>query len=370
MNKKKDYFYFNSKLIHVKFNEFNRYSKFNKIKIFEKINEVFKFKINRFNYIYWYTFFSKFMNNKKHIKKIRFKKKKTTSISKRLNYIYKKFDYFYYWKKNNNNYKIKKNKFFKISSINKVKYRVKQIMVPEVGKFLIVERKYNNVSYKNFFIDFIKLITPSLKVFKQQRKRGTPYYTFYSRKTIDFYDHQKMTFNVLKDMINKNESYNHLIRNPKKPKKKIIPLEPKKSKRVNVSFSERFFSEFNKLINFEGEIYSKLDEYDSKAFIKKKYNKHFRWELFKIMRYFALTNKSLKRRTPRHHPPFVRKINNKNSLIKYLKIRRIYLKPGRNFEFKYTYRLPRYKRIQRFFRETEFICVDFMVKWEIIILQH
>jgi hypothetical protein len=77
-------------------------------------------------------------------------------------------------------------------------------------------------------------------------------------------------------MINKNESYNHLIRNPKKPKKKIIPLEPKKSKRVNVSFSERFFSEFNKLINFEGEIYSKLDEYDSKAFIKKKYNKHFR----------------------------------------------------------------------------------------------
>jgi hypothetical protein len=68
------------------------------------------------------------------------------------------------------------------------------------------------------------------------------------------------------------------------------------------------------------------------------------------MRYFALTNKSLKRRTPRHHPPFVRKINNKNSLIKYLKIRRIYLKPGRNFEFKYTYRLPRYKRIQRFFQ--------------------
>lgn len=67
------------------------------------------------------------------------------------------------------------------------------------------------------------------------------------------------------------------------------------------------------------------------------------------MRYFALTNKSLRRRTPKHHPPFVRDISKKNNLKKYLKIRKIYIKPGFNYK-RYIFRLPRYKRIQRFFQ--------------------
>lgn len=67
------------------------------------------------------------------------------------------------------------------------------------------------------------------------------------------------------------------------------------------------------------------------------------------MRYFALTSKSLRRRTPKHHPPFVRDISKKNNLKKYLKIRKIYAKPGFNYK-RYVYRLPKYKRIQRFFQ--------------------
>jgi ribosomal protein S4 len=67
------------------------------------------------------------------------------------------------------------------------------------------------------------------------------------------------------------------------------------------------------------------------------------------MRYFALTNKALKKRNPYRHLPFIEKIQNSKINKKNLWLRRIYKKPG--FPARpFTYRLPRYKRIQRFFQ--------------------
>ena len=67
------------------------------------------------------------------------------------------------------------------------------------------------------------------------------------------------------------------------------------------------------------------------------------------MRYFALTNKALKKRNPYRHLPFTEKIQNSKKQKKFLRLRRIYKRPGFSAR-PFTYRLPRYKRIQRFFQ--------------------
>ena len=67
------------------------------------------------------------------------------------------------------------------------------------------------------------------------------------------------------------------------------------------------------------------------------------------MRYFALTNKALKKRNPYRHLPFTEKIQNSKKHKKSLRLRRIYKRPGFSAR-PFTYRLPRYKRIQRFFQ--------------------
>ena len=67
------------------------------------------------------------------------------------------------------------------------------------------------------------------------------------------------------------------------------------------------------------------------------------------MRYFALTNKSLKKRNPYRHLPFTEKFQNFKKFKKSLWLQRIYKRPGLSPR-PFTYRLPRYKRIQRFFQ--------------------
>jgi hypothetical protein len=98
------------------------------------------------------------------------------------------------------------------------------------------------------------------------------------KKSINFNERQKVFFCWVKDLIIKNKKYNNLIRNSEKPRKKNKPIKPDRSNRLILPFSPRFFTEFNKIFYFEGELFEKLNEMDEKPF-SMKIKKHFRWKI-------------------------------------------------------------------------------------------
>jgi hypothetical protein len=270
------------------------------------------------NYFYWNKFFWNYYskNKKKTIKRKNWNKKKIKNkkkiykkwmiIKKKnkiFNFIFEKNIKFYRWKnffkkninlkKNKIKYKIifdkkKKKYWFSISEKkNFVFYKIKEINLQNEGKYLIIERNYSKINFNNMYYDIVDLISPFFKIIEQQKKtRKTSYIKYIKKKNSNFYERQKTFFWWIKKFIIKNDKYNNLIRNPSKPKKKNISIKNKKSNRVTFPFSSRFFTEFNKIFYFEGELFNKLNEMDQKNYSKKT-KKHFRWKILLLNEIFC-----------------------------------------------------------------------------------
>lgn len=288
-------------------NFFSKYIIFNFIKKkkhffnFRSINT--KKKKYKKNYFFWnYFFWNCYSKKKKNIKKRRWNKKKIYKkwmiIKKKhtlFNSIFEKNTKFYQWKsffkkninleKNEIKHKIlfdkkKKKYWFSISEKkNFVFYKIKEINLQNEGKFLIIERNYSKINFNNMYYDIVDLISPFFKIIEQQKKtRKMSYVKYVKKKNSNFYERQKTFFSWIKKFIVKNNNYNNLIRNINKPKKKNKTIKNTKSNRVILSFSPRFFTEFNKVFYFEGELFNKLNEMD-KINYSVKTKKHFRWKI-------------------------------------------------------------------------------------------
>lgn len=214
--------------------------------------------------------------------------KKISNIEKKnpITYIYQKSNKFFFNYKNINfSTKKKKNSYIeRIYPQNEVFYKIKVIKyIDETSKqdykFLLVERKYNQVNYKEAFEDIFNMLTPNYKFFIEVRGEGLRRYQNFSKRWSDnLKDRSKFIIRWLKEQVNKNKKYEHLIRNPKKskPKPKVI-FNPKTSKRINVTFDERLNTEFEKIFTYQTDFWQKLNDFDT-SFRSARQKKHFRWK--------------------------------------------------------------------------------------------
>lgn len=148
-----------------------------------------------------------------------------------------------------------------------------------IGRFLFLEKNYSNVSYPSVLNDIFSFLVPSVKLttsmvgHKSKRRLN-----FITKNEASLEERRKIIFKWLKEFVNKNPKYNHLIRNTeRKPASKKIHLKPISSKRLIYPFNFRLSKELYTILNFEPKIQETLNEFqeNTKSYISKK---HYRWD--------------------------------------------------------------------------------------------
>jgi hypothetical protein len=147
-------------------------------------------------------------------------------------------------------------------------------------RYLLVERRMGRVGYGPLLADAFGLLTPALRLRSQQvghKSARRIVYTLQSGVSLEL--RRRLLFGWLRNLVNKNDAFNRLRRNPIKKPSKRIRLKPERGRRLIHSFRPRLGCEFRRLVEGDEPVLELLEDFLDKAGHQKPTPvAHYRWQ--------------------------------------------------------------------------------------------